>query len=111
VPFIRIDGSTSSAERHQRCELFQHGMGSCVAVLSITAANMGITLHAANLVVFAELFWNPGVGGATVCRGTVGGATVCSGTIGGASALQGYSRRSHSLQGYSRRSQCSAGVK
>uniref|UniRef100_A0A8C5APF2 SWI/SNF-related matrix-associated actin-dependent regulator of chromatin subfamily A-like protein 1 n=1 Tax=Gadus morhua TaxID=8049 RepID=A0A8C5APF2_GADMO len=61
VPFIRIDGSTSSAERHQRCELFQHGMGSCVAVLSITAANMGITLHAANLVVFAELFWNPGV--------------------------------------------------
>ncbi|CAL8265793.1 unnamed protein product [Lota lota] len=61
VSYIRIDGSTPSAERQQLCEGFQHGAGSCVAVLSITAANMGITLHAASLVVFAELFWNPGV--------------------------------------------------
>ena len=87
MPFIRIDGSTPSAERQQLCEVFQLGTGRCVAVLSITAANMGITLHTANLVVFAELFWNPGVGGATVCRGTVGGVTVCRGTVGGANAL------------------------
>src|SRR4029434_137633 len=54
-------GSTPSAERQQLCERFQFSEKSCVAVLSITAANMGITLHAADLVVFAELFWNPGV--------------------------------------------------
>lgn len=61
MPYIRIDGSTPSAERQRLCEDFQHRAGRCVAVLSITAANMGITLHSADLVVFAELFWNPGV--------------------------------------------------
>ncbi|XP_031714375.1 SWI/SNF-related matrix-associated actin-dependent regulator of chromatin subfamily A-like protein 1 [Anarrhichthys ocellatus] len=61
VPYIRIDGSTASAERQQLCEKFQVSTNTCVAVLSITAANMGLTLHAADLVVFAELFWNPGV--------------------------------------------------
>ncbi|KAK5861167.1 hypothetical protein PBY51_022583 [Eleginops maclovinus] len=61
VSFIRIDGSTSSADRQQLCDRFQSTTQTCVAVLSITAANMGLTLHAADLVVFAELFWNPGV--------------------------------------------------
>uniref|UniRef100_A0A8B9KY65 SWI/SNF-related matrix-associated actin-dependent regulator of chromatin subfamily A-like protein 1 n=1 Tax=Astyanax mexicanus TaxID=7994 RepID=A0A8B9KY65_ASTMX len=61
VNYIRIDGSTPSAERQQLCERFQFTHQSCVALLSITAANMGLTLHAADLVVFAELFWNPGI--------------------------------------------------
>ncbi|KAM9802484.1 SWI/SNF-related matrix-associated actin-dependent regulator of chromatin subfamily A-like protein 1 [Syngnathus typhle] len=61
VSFIRIDGSTPSVERQHLCDRFQFSGKTCVAVLSITAANTGLTLHAADLVIFAELFWNPGV--------------------------------------------------
>ncbi|XP_037542322.1 SWI/SNF-related matrix-associated actin-dependent regulator of chromatin subfamily A-like protein 1 [Nematolebias whitei] len=61
VDFIRIDGTTPSMERQQLVEKFQFSSNACVALLSITAANMGVTLHAADLVIFAELFWNPGV--------------------------------------------------
>nr|XP_006636786.2 PREDICTED: SWI/SNF-related matrix-associated actin-dependent regulator of chromatin subfamily A-like protein 1 [Lepisosteus oculatus]XP_015214755.1 PREDICTED: SWI/SNF-related matrix-associated actin-dependent regulator of chromatin subfamily A-like protein 1 [Lepisosteus oculatus]XP_015214756.1 PREDICTED: SWI/SNF-related matrix-associated actin-dependent regulator of chromatin subfamily A-like protein 1 [Lepisosteus oculatus]XP_015214757.1 PREDICTED: SWI/SNF-related matrix-associated actin-de len=61
ISYIRIDGSTSSADRQSLCQHFQYSTKSCVAVLSITAANMGLTLSSADLVVFAELFWNPGV--------------------------------------------------
>ncbi|XP_017390434.1 SWI/SNF-related matrix-associated actin-dependent regulator of chromatin subfamily A-like protein 1 [Cebus imitator] len=61
VLHIRIDGSTSSAEREDLCQKFQLSQGHAVAVLSITAANMGLTFSSADLVVFAELFWNPGV--------------------------------------------------
>ncbi|XP_078085287.1 SWI/SNF-related matrix-associated actin-dependent regulator of chromatin subfamily A-like protein 1 [Mustelus asterias] len=61
VPFIRIDGSTSSSDRQSLCEQFQFSETRCVAVLSITAANMGLTLSSADLVIIAELFWNPGI--------------------------------------------------
>ncbi|XP_030065572.1 SNF2 related chromatin remodeling annealing helicase 1 isoform X2 [Microcaecilia unicolor] len=61
VGHIRIDGCTPSAERQNLCQKFQFSEKCQVAVLSLTAANMGITLSAADLVVFAELFWNPGV--------------------------------------------------
>lgn len=42
-------------------EKFQTNDSCRCAVLSITAANAGITLTAAQLVIFAELHWNPGV--------------------------------------------------
>ena len=61
VAYIVIDGQVSAKERDERVKLFQTSPKVRVAVLSITAANSGITLTAANLVVFAELFWNPGV--------------------------------------------------
>ncbi|XP_072597807.1 SWI/SNF-related matrix-associated actin-dependent regulator of chromatin subfamily A-like protein 1 isoform X2 [Vulpes vulpes] len=61
VPHIHIDGSTSSADREDLCQQFQLFEKHAVAVLSITAANMGLTFTSADLVVFAELFWNPGV--------------------------------------------------
>lgn len=58
---IRIDGKTSSEVRKQLCDKFQYNDMCKVAVLSITAANAGITLSSACLVIFAELFWNPGI--------------------------------------------------
>ena len=58
---MRIDGKTSSDKRQQNVDVFQEDADCKVALLSITAANMGITLNSACLVVFAELFWNPGV--------------------------------------------------
>ncbi|XP_039237768.1 SWI/SNF-related matrix-associated actin-dependent regulator of chromatin subfamily A-like protein 1 isoform X2 [Pipra filicauda] len=61
VEYIRIDGSTPSVERQSLCQKFQFSEKQVVAVLSLTAANMGLTLSAADLVVFAELFWNPGI--------------------------------------------------
>lgn len=61
VQFIRIDGSTSSEMRKYLCDAFQTDDNVRVALLSITAASTGITLTAGHLVVFAELFWNPGI--------------------------------------------------
>lgn len=61
VFYIRIDGTVGSEERKSVVDQFQYEDKFRVAVLSITAANSGITLTAANLVVFAELFWNPGI--------------------------------------------------
>ena len=57
IKYIKIDGSTSSLARKTQCDEFQTSHQIRVAVLSITAANSGITLTAAQLVVFAELFW------------------------------------------------------
>ncbi|CAL1526743.1 unnamed protein product [Lymnaea stagnalis] len=61
VKYIRIDGRTSSEQRNFFCREFQSKDDYRVAILSITAANAGLNLCAANLVVFAELFWNPGI--------------------------------------------------
>ena len=61
VHFIRIDGSTGSSLRKYLCDAFQTDDKVRVALLSITAANTGLTLTAAHMVVFAELFWNPGI--------------------------------------------------
>ncbi|KAI8515486.1 SWI/SNF- matrix-associated actin-dependent regulator of chromatin sub A-like protein 1 [Branchiostoma belcheri] len=58
--YIRIDGKTPSDVRQQLCDRYQTQDSCQVALLSITAASTGLTLTAASLVVFAELFWNPG---------------------------------------------------
>jgi hypothetical protein len=59
--YIRIDGSTSAEQRNFFTNKFQEQDNVRIAILSIMAANSGLNLTAASLVVFAELFWNPGV--------------------------------------------------
>lgn len=58
---IRIDGETSTKDRQALCDQFQCTTKIRVALLSITAASVGLTLTSAKMIVFAELFWNPGV--------------------------------------------------
>ncbi|XP_060522006.1 SWI/SNF-related matrix-associated actin-dependent regulator of chromatin subfamily A-like protein 1 [Cylas formicarius] len=59
VNYIRIDGNTTSDQRKFFVDKFQQDPTYVCAILSIMAANAGITLTAAQLVVFAELHWNP----------------------------------------------------
>lgn len=61
LKYIRIDGSTTSDQRKYFISKFQFDDSYVCAILSITAANAGITLTAASLVLFAELHWNPSV--------------------------------------------------
>ncbi|KAI9203511.1 P-loop containing nucleoside triphosphate hydrolase protein [Polychytrium aggregatum] len=57
--YIRIDGQTPQGRRQKLCDEFQQDANCRVGLLGITAAGVGLTLHAADLVVFAELCWNP----------------------------------------------------
>ncbi|KAF7722441.1 hypothetical protein EC973_003143 [Apophysomyces ossiformis] len=59
IDFIRIDGTTNQQSRQALCEKFQTTANVRIAILSITAANAGLTLNVADIVLFAELFWNP----------------------------------------------------
>uniref|UniRef100_UPI00358EC9D4 DNA annealing helicase and endonuclease ZRANB3 isoform X2 n=1 Tax=Myxine glutinosa TaxID=7769 RepID=UPI00358EC9D4 len=60
VQYIRIDGSVPSFERAHLVKKFQSDPEVRVAILSIQAAGQGLTLTAAEHVVFAELYWDPG---------------------------------------------------
>lgn len=59
--YIRIDGTTPTHIRQELCSRFQTDPATRVALLSLTAASTGLTLTAASRVIFAELFFNPGV--------------------------------------------------
>jgi SWI/SNF-related matrix-associated actin-dependent regulator 1 of chromatin subfamily A len=58
--YIRIDGSTPAKQRADLVDDFQNNQDTQVAILSIKAAGVGLTLTAASTVVFAELTWVPG---------------------------------------------------
>ncbi|CAB9499376.1 annealing helicase and endonuclease ZRANB3 [Seminavis robusta] len=61
VGHIRIDGSVASNERAKLVRKFQTSVQVRVALLSMTAAGVGLTLTAASNVMFAELHYTPGV--------------------------------------------------
>jgi len=58
--FIRMDGSTPMAKRQEIVRQFQEDPNCRIALLSITACGEGLTMTAASLVIFAELYWVPG---------------------------------------------------
>ncbi|KAM3957943.1 SWI/SNF-related matrix-associated actin-dependent regulator of chromatin subfamily A-like protein 1 [Aphomia sociella] len=60
VAYVCIVGSTPPHTRADLVDRFQHNPSCRCGVLSITAASAGLTLTAADLVLFAELHWNPG---------------------------------------------------
>jgi SWI/SNF-related matrix-associated actin-dependent regulator 1 of chromatin subfamily A len=57
--YIRLDGSTAQTQRQNLVDTFQNDETCRVALLSIKAAGVGLTLTRASLVVFAELYWTP----------------------------------------------------
>lgn len=58
---IRIDGEVDMADRQARVDIFQNNKDVVAALLSISAAGVGLTLTASSTVVFAELHWTPGM--------------------------------------------------
>ena len=61
ISFIIITGETPARVRQDCCDFFQNNLSCRVALVSIVAAGVGITLTAAHEVVFTELYWNPGI--------------------------------------------------
>lgn len=59
VEYIRIDGKTANTMRQSLVDHFQNTPSCRVAVLSLLAAGVGITLTRASKVFFAELYWDP----------------------------------------------------
>lgn len=57
---IKIDGDTPKKRRDELCEEFKVSPAVDTAVLSITTCSTGLNLACASIVVFAELYWNPG---------------------------------------------------
>ncbi len=57
--YVRIDGRTSAKKRQSSVDQFQSDPRTQVALLSLTAAGVGITLTSADRIIFVELYWTP----------------------------------------------------
>ncbi|XP_062516271.1 DNA annealing helicase and endonuclease ZRANB3-like isoform X2 [Corticium candelabrum] len=60
IGFVHIYGEVPAHKRQEYVKRFQEDAETRVALLSLKAANTGLTLTAATHVVFTELYWNPG---------------------------------------------------
>jgi hypothetical protein len=58
---LKIDGEVAHTQRAEYVKRFQNDPTCRVALLSITSCSEGITLTAANIVVFCEMYWVPGL--------------------------------------------------
>ena len=56
---VKLYGGMSDDVKNYAVEKFQNDPNTKVFIGSIAAAGVGLTLHAANVVVFAELDWSP----------------------------------------------------
>lgn len=66
--YMRIDGSTSKEKRFKETERFQSDSDCQVAILSINAASVGLTLTSASTVLIGEIPWNPSIAQQAECR-------------------------------------------
>lgn len=68
IKYMKIDGSTSKEKRFLNTEAFQNDPEIRVAVLSIQAASVGLTLTAASEVIMGEFPWTPALAQQAECR-------------------------------------------
>lgn len=68
IDFMKIDGSTPIQKRFDNTERFQTDPSCRVAVLSIQAASVGLTLTAASEVIMGEFPWTPALAQQAECR-------------------------------------------
>lgn len=61
VSWVRIDGKTNPKERGKLVRDFQEDKCIRVALLSLAVAGTGLTLTAADIVLFSELNWVPSI--------------------------------------------------
>jgi superfamily II DNA or RNA helicase len=58
ISYLRLDGSTPSAERQKRVAAFQSGEGD-VFLISLKAGGSGLNLTGADYVIHLDPWWNP----------------------------------------------------
>lgn len=88
IQYIRIDGDSNMSKRKPLLDEFQEDAACKVALLSITAVGVGVTLTAAEVVVFAELIWDPSKLMQVRNAASPGGSGFCTGTRFTACGLQ-----------------------
>ncbi|KAF4676799.1 hypothetical protein FOL47_004970 [Perkinsus chesapeaki] len=89
MPFLRIDGETSSHNRQRKIRKFQDSKKYFAFVLSTQCGNVGLNLTAADRVVLISPSWNPSDDDQAVARAyrigqrrdVIAYRLVCSGTI------------------------------